>query len=81
MTDEITTKVLSGETWAEFCDLLETAGLEAVEMLSVGQFRPEHLPAAWKDRFDGLAKRDQFRVMELLNPAPTSPTVVARKSR
>lgn len=66
---------------AEMCDLLESAGLEPVEMLSVGRFRPEHLPPNWKDRFEGLAKRDQFRVMELLNPAPTSPTVVARKAR
>ena len=66
---------------SDFCDLLDTAGLEPLEMFSVGKFRPEHLPPGWQPGFDRLPKRDQYRVMELLNPAPTSPFCVARKRR
>ncbi len=65
----------------EFCELIESAGLEPVEMISVGRFRPEHLPPAWKSRFDRLSRNRQYRLMELLNPAPTSPTAVTRKRR
>ena len=63
----------------DFCDLLSAADLEPIEMFSVGRRRDEHLPPAWTERFEQLPKADQFRLMELLNPAPTSPTVVARK--
>ncbi len=65
----------------EFCALIESAGLEPVEMMSLGRTRPEHLPPSWKPRFDRLDRTEQYRLMELLNPAPTSPTAVARKRR
>lgn len=63
----------------EFCDLMESAGLEPVEMFSLGRYRPEHLPNSWKTQFERLSKASQYRVMELLNPSPTSPFGVARK--
>ena len=59
--------------------LVLPAGLEPLDMVSLGRHRPEHLPPAWQPGFERLGAAERYRVMELLNPAPTSPTVVARK--
>ena len=63
----------------EICSLLGQAGLEAIDMVSLGRDRPEHVPPAWRPLVDKLSGVERYRLMELLNPAPTSPTVVARK--
>ena len=63
----------------ELCALLDGAGLEPVEMFSLGKTRPEHLPPEWADRFEALGKAHQCRLMELLNPSPTSPFVAAKR--
>lgn len=63
----------------EFCALLDQAGLEPIDMISLGRDRPEHVPPAWQPIIDDLPATDCYRLMELLNPVPTSPTVVARK--
>jgi len=65
----------------EICALLASAGLEPLDMVSLGRFRREHLPESWGPRFEQLSKVEQYRLMELLSPAPTSPTVIARKAR
>ena len=65
----------------EFCALIDSAGLEPIDMISVGRFRPEHLPKSWRPRYEQLSRTEQYRVMELLNPAPTSPTAITRKKR
>ena len=63
----------------ELCTLLGGAGLEPVEMFSLGKTRPEHLPPEWRGRFENLDIVSRCRLMELLNPSPTSPFVAAKK--
>lgn len=63
----------------QFNELFEESGLEVVEYLSLGKFRSEHLPANWENSYEKLDIKDQARLMELLNPNPTSPSVVLRK--
>lgn len=65
----------------ELCEFLDSAELEAVEMFSLGKFRPEHLPKEWRPRFERLDPVSRYRLMELLNPSPTSPFVAARKKQ
>ena len=63
----------------QLLDLLASADLEPVEMLALGCDRAEHLPPEWEEAYDGLSPRKRFRLMELLNPTPTSPFVAARR--
>lgn len=65
----------------ELCALLDGVGLEPIEMFSLGKTRPEHLPPEWRGRFENLDTASRCRLMELLNPFPTSPFVAARKKR
>jgi SAM-dependent methyltransferase len=65
----------------ELCEFLGSAGLEPVEMFSLGKFRPEHLPNEWAERFERLDPVSRYRLMELLHPSPTSPFVAARKKQ
>lgn len=65
----------------DFCALLDSAGLEPIDMISVGRDRPEHVPPTWRAAVERLSGVERYRIMELLNPSPTSPTVVARKKK
>jgi SAM-dependent methyltransferase len=58
---------------------LRGAGLEPVEYFALGKERFDHLPPQWRERYETLDNAARARVMELLNPAPTSPFVAVRK--
>jgi SAM-dependent methyltransferase len=64
---------------AELDDFLQHAGLELVEAFSLGRYNPRLLPPGWRERFKEMELGQQARLMELLNPHPTSPFVAARK--
>ena len=64
---------------AELNELLNHAGLELVEAFSLGRQDPRLLPPEWAGRYEKLDIGERSRLMELLNPRPTSPFVAARK--
>lgn len=63
----------------ELNEFLEGAGLELVEAFSLGRQDSRLVPPEWAERFGELDLGRQSRLMELLNPRPTSPFVAARK--
>ena len=66
------------DVW-ETKELLESAGLELVEMLSAGRVRMKDLPRHWLPFFDRLDPWSQHRVMELYYPTIGSINLLARK--
>jgi SAM-dependent methyltransferase len=63
----------------EMVEFLHGAGLELVEAFSLGRHDSRLLPPEWSAKFDSLDLDRQSRLMELLNPRPTSPFIAARK--
>jgi SAM-dependent methyltransferase len=63
----------------ELVEFLREAGLEIVELFSLGRYDRRLLPPEWAERFGALDPGRQARLMELLNLRPTSPFVAARK--
>ena len=66
---------------AELTEFLNGAGLELVESFALGRLDSRLLPPGWADRFEKLNLDQKTRLMELLNPRPTSPFIAARKIR
>ena len=66
---------------AELTEFLNGAGLELVESFALGRLDTRLLPPEWADRFEKLNLDQKTRLMELLNPRPTSPFIAARKIR
>jgi len=66
---------------AELTELLKSAGLELVESFALGRLDSRLLPPQWANRFEKLNLDQKTRLMELLNPRPTSPFIAARKIR
>ena len=66
---------------AEITDFLNSAGLELVESFALGRLDRRLLPLEWSNRFEKLNLDQKTRLMELLNPRPTSPFIAARKIR
>jgi SAM-dependent methyltransferase len=64
---------------AELTEFLHDAGLELVEAFSLGRPDPRLVPVEWSDQLASLDLNTRTRLMELLNPRPTSPFVAARK--
>jgi hypothetical protein len=60
-------------------NLLESADLEVVDMLSLGRVNIEDLPESWIPFFNKLDNWNKRRVMELYYPQTGSLGIVARK--
>ena len=61
-------------------DLIEFAGLEVVDMMSLGKVHKELIPMNWESMFNKLDNWNQYRIMELLQKRTGSVNLVARKS-
>ena len=59
--------------------MLDAAGLEIVDMLTLGRPDPRLLPDTWRAAWDGLELWDKIRVSELLDPHPASFSFIARR--
>jgi len=60
-------------------ELIESANLEVVEMLSLGKVNRNDLPELWYNKFEKLSKWDQYRIMELYYPKTYSVNLIAKK--
>ena len=65
----------------ELSEFLHGAGLELVEAFSLGRPDPRLVPPEWSDHLSTLDINTRSRLMELLNPRPTSPFIAARRIR
>ena len=60
-------------------ELIDSANLEVVEMLSLGRIIKEDLPLIWQNKFEKLDDWDKYRIMELFYPKTYSVNLIARK--
>ena len=61
--------------------LIEEANLEVIEFLSLGRMDKTLLPKSWIKPWDNLKFWQKVQVMEIVDPAPTSWSIICRKKK
>ncbi|MBH63978.1 MAG: hypothetical protein CL569_16330 [Alphaproteobacteria bacterium] len=63
----------------ELREMLEVAGLDLCELLTMARPDSSQLPEGWCETWERLSEWDRIRVCELLTPEPTSFSFIARR--
>jgi len=66
------------DTWG-IRELVEGAGLEILEHMGITRENLSRLPPSWRESYAHLQPWEKARIMELLNPTPTSISLILRK--
>ena len=61
--------------------LIEEANLEVIEFLSLGRMDKTLLPKSWIKPWDNLKFWQKVQVMEIVDPTPTSWSIICRKKK
>ena len=59
--------------------LLDRSGLEALKFIGLGRENEDLIPSSWRERWYALDPWQKRRVLELIDPVPTSWSVICRK--
>ena len=60
-------------------ELIECAHLEVVDFVGFGRMDESLLPSSWREKWQHLDFWEKVRIMELIDPSPTSWSLICRK--